>query len=330
MQEPALPQLALTILAVDFLRYAIAAGAVWLLVEVLLRRRLAGRRILDGTRQPGQVRREVTYSLSTVVIFAANGLLVWLLAAAGTIEIDTDVATRGWAWWWVSLGLIVVAHDAWFYWTHRALHHRRWFRAVHGRHHQSLHPTPWAAYAFHPVEALVQAAFLPLFLLVVPVHGAVIAVFLVHMILRNTIGHCAHELWPWRWTRAAGSAGSRRSATTTSTTPATAATTACTSLVDRWRALEDATYLQHGDARFGRAARSRARHEVRSAWCGVGAGRRSERPASRRHRRRVVDARLQCPGSHRVLLRRGLRAHRLAVGRRRRASPTRARCSAAW
>ena len=83
MQEPSLPQLALTILTIDFLRYAFGAGAVWLLVEVVLGRRLAGRRILEGVRQPGQIRREVTYSLSTVVIFATNGLLVWLLAAAG-------------------------------------------------------------------------------------------------------------------------------------------------------------------------------------------------------------------------------------------------------
>jgi lathosterol oxidase len=100
----------------------------------------------------------------------------------------------------MSLALIIVAHDAWFYWTHRALHDRRWFRAIHGRHHASLHPTPWAAYAFHPVEALVQAVFLPLFLLAVPVHVGVLGIFLLHMILRNAIGHCAHELFPWRWT----------------------------------------------------------------------------------------------------------------------------------
>ena len=71
---------------------------------------------------------------------------------------------------------------------------------MHGLHHASRHPTPWAAYAFHPVEAVVQAAFLPLFLLAVPVHAGVIVVFLLHMILRNCVGHCAHELLPWRWT----------------------------------------------------------------------------------------------------------------------------------
>jgi sterol desaturase/sphingolipid hydroxylase (fatty acid hydroxylase superfamily) len=135
------------------------------------------------------------------------------------------------------------------------MHHRRWFRAVHGRHHASLHPTPWAAYAFHPIEALIQAAFLPLFLLVVPMHAAAIGVFLLHMILRNTIGHCAHELLPWRWTprgwlswitpvshhhfhhaRNRGNFG------------------LYFTWWDRWCGTEDAEYLRHGDARFGGSA----------------------------------------------------------------------------
>lgn len=200
MQDPPIADLVFTILLIDFLRYALTAGAVWGLVGILLHDRLLGRRILGAVHAPGQIRREVTYSLATVVVFAANGLLIWLLKESGRLTIDDSVATRGGWWWGFSLVLIIVAHDAWFYWTHRALHHRRWFRAVHGRHHASLHPTPWAAYAFHPLEALVQAAFLPLFLWLVPVHAGVIAVFLVHMIVRNTVGHCAHELLPWRWT----------------------------------------------------------------------------------------------------------------------------------
>jgi len=200
MHEPRLLDVAFTTLTIDFLRYTLTAGAIWLLVEVLFRRRLAGRRILDALRSPGQVRREIVYSLSTVAIFATNGALVWLLAANGTFEIYRDVGARGWPYWCFSVALIIVAHDAYFYWTHRLLHVRRWFRAVHGRHHASLHPTPWAAYAFHPLEALVQAIFLPLFLLVIPMQIGAIAVFALHMIVRNTIGHCSHELFPWRWT----------------------------------------------------------------------------------------------------------------------------------
>jgi sterol desaturase/sphingolipid hydroxylase (fatty acid hydroxylase superfamily) len=251
MQTPPLPQVALTFLTIDFLRYALAAGLLWLLIKAR-GRRLAGRRILDDLRRPGQIRREFSYSMATVVIFAANGFMVWLLAKTGRLQIYPDVASRGWAWWWASLVLIIVAHDAYFYWTHRLLHHRRWFRSVHGRHHASMSPTPWAAYAFHPVEALVQAAFLPLFLLVVPVHAAVIPLFLLHMILRNVMGHCAHELLPWRWTQ---------SAWLRWITPVShhhfhhARNRGNFGLYftwwDRWCGTEDAEYLRHGDARFG-------------------------------------------------------------------------------
>lgn len=200
MPETPLITLALTIFAIDFLRYVLAAGAVWLLVCVILKQGLRSRRILDAEPRAGQIRRELTYSLSTLLIFAANGLMLWLLAGNGSVRIYADVADHGWVWWWASLALIVVTHDAYFYWTHRLLHHRRWFRHVHGAHHASIHPTPWATYSFHPVDALVQALFLPLFVAVVPTHGAVIAVFLIHMIVRNSVGHCGHELWPWHWT----------------------------------------------------------------------------------------------------------------------------------
>ena len=152
MQDASFATIALTIVSGDFLRYLIAAGTVWLLVSVVLRRRLHDRRILDGEPRPGQIRTEFIYSMSTVLIFAANGLMLWLLAANGWLRIYGDVAEYGWIWWCASLLLIVVAHDTYFYWTHRLLHHSRWFRYVHSRHHASVHPTPWAAYSFHPVE----------------------------------------------------------------------------------------------------------------------------------------------------------------------------------
>jgi Delta7-sterol 5-desaturase len=250
MADPSILDVAATILLADFLRYLLAAGGVWWLVNGLFGRRLAARRLLQAAPAPGQVSREVAYSLSTVVVFAANGLLIWLLVQAGHLRLYTDPAERGWLWWCASLALIVVAHDAYFYWTHRALHHRRWFAAVHGKHHASRHPTPWAAYAFHPVEALVQAVFLPLFLLLVPTHSAVVGLFLLHMIVRNAIGHCSHELMPWRWARGALAwitpvghhhfhhARNRGNYGLYFT------------WWDRWCGTEDAEYLHNGDAQF--------------------------------------------------------------------------------
>lgn len=252
MNNPDLPTLALAILSADFLRYALTAGLVWLLVDVLFARRLSPRRILEGRRRPGQIGREMVYSLSTVLIFAANGLLIWLLKEAGHLRIYDDVGARGWAWWWASLVLIVVAHDAYFYWTHRLMHHPRLFRTVHARHHASVHPTPWAAYAFHPLDAAVQAAFFPLFVLIVPTHEVVLGVFLLHMIVRNAIGHCAHELLPWRATRS----GWLRWITPVSHHHFHHARNRGNfglyfTWWDRWCGTQDSAYLVNGDERFG-------------------------------------------------------------------------------
>jgi Delta7-sterol 5-desaturase len=253
MHDPSIPAVAAGIFATDLLRYLLGAGAVWLAVHVVFARKLASRVILDGAPRPGQVERELLYSMATVLIFAANGMFIYLMVVSGRFHVYDEVSEFGWPWWWASLALVIVAHDAYFYWTHRLLHDRRWFGAVHGRHHHSVHPTPWAAYSFHPIEAAVQAAFLPLFLAVVPMHGGVIAVFLVHMILRNAIGHSSHEVFPWSW---------RRVPVLSWITPVChhhfhhARNRGNYSLYftwwDRWCGTENPDYLAYGDARFGR------------------------------------------------------------------------------
>jgi len=67
---------------------------------------------------------------------------------------------------------------------------------VHRVHHLSTSPSPWAAYAFAPLEALVTALVVPILLVVVPMHESAIFVFLVYMIAMNVIGHLGIELYP--------------------------------------------------------------------------------------------------------------------------------------
>jgi hypothetical protein len=87
-------------------------------------------------------------------------------------------------------------HDTYFYWTHRLMHHRRLYRLFHHTHHLSTCPTPWAAYAFSPAEALVQASIGPVIVLTIPVHPTAFAAFMVWQITFNVLGHCGYELLP--------------------------------------------------------------------------------------------------------------------------------------
>ena len=186
------------IFVADLLRYLIGAGGV-VLSLALLGRRADRRRIQQRRATPADRFREIGLSIQTAAIFALNGLVVFLLDRAGAISISPEAP--GLVVGAAELAAIVLAHDAWFYWTHRALHSRLLFPRAHVAHHHSRTPTAWAAYAFAPAEAVLQAIFLPLFLLCLPMHGIILFLFLAHMILRNALGHSGHELMPAGFTR---------------------------------------------------------------------------------------------------------------------------------
>ena len=191
----------------DFLRYlmptALSYLGLWWLFRAWSMSRLLG--TAPPTRK--QITREFENSMLTVVIFSLNGLGIVAMAQFGFVEIYRDVPVYGWAWWWASLLILIVGHDIYFYAIHRMLHRPWWFKRVHRVHHQSVHPTVWAAYSFHPVEAALMALYLPLVLVFLPLHAGVIFLFLVHMIVRNVLGHCGVALtgrgifgrWWSRW-----------------------------------------------------------------------------------------------------------------------------------
>jgi lathosterol oxidase len=192
------PEVWPTILMIDAGRYLLfalpAAALIWLLKDLLEGKRIQKRKASNKDR-----RREILYSVSTSVIFSLNGFFL----VFGLKQMDVINITAGSAWHLIAFqsALIILAHDAWFYWLHRAMHWRPLFRAAHLAHHRSMAPTPWAAYAFAPLEALLEAIFLPLFLLVINVDGLTILIFLMHMMARNVVGHSGHEIFPKGWSR---------------------------------------------------------------------------------------------------------------------------------
>ena len=181
---------------IDAGRYLVAAGLMTAVVAVFWRAGLAARKLQARNATTGDIRREILLSLRTTVIFALATAAVLVAARHGWLTIYWSFRHAGPLYLLLTLPLMLVAHDTWFYWTHRAMHHRRLFRLFHRTHHLSRTPTPWAAYSFAIPEALVQAAFVPLFLLAVPMHEVGIALFLGIQIVRNVMGHCGAEIHP--------------------------------------------------------------------------------------------------------------------------------------
>lgn len=159
--------------------------------------RLAARRLQSRRADLRQIRREVGWSLVSAVIFGTMSMLLVIgPGELGWNRMYFDMGAWGWSYALFSLLLMIVAHDAYFYWTHRLLHHPVLLRSIHRTHHLSRTPTPWTAYALDPGEAVVQAAFPALFALLVPLHPLTVLVWSVHMIVRNVLGHAGFELMP--------------------------------------------------------------------------------------------------------------------------------------
>ena len=185
----------------DLLRYVVGAGGTFLIVNVLLGRYLAARRIRSERPCRGQMVREILASLRTVLIFSMVGFCIALAARLGLLNVYMDPAERGWPYFAFNVAVLIVAHDAWFYWTHRLMHRPRLFRWFHRLHHRSNNPTPWASYLFDTSEAVVNAIYLPLALILMPTSVLAAFIFTAHMMLRNAIGHCGYEVsgpggWP--------------------------------------------------------------------------------------------------------------------------------------
>lgn len=184
------------ILIIDFLRYFIPASIAFLLVWIILKKNLEHRFIQKRRPDLIKICFEFKYSMSTVIIFALIGVLITKAENYGAFHIYDKINDYSWGYFFLSLVLMVLLHDFYFYWTHRWMHHPNIFKHVHLVHHLSTNPSPWAAYSFHPIEAVIQALVLPIILMILPVHEIAIAIFLIYMILRNVWGHLGYELFP--------------------------------------------------------------------------------------------------------------------------------------
>ena len=182
----------------DFARYLIAASATFAIVWLLRRTALKGRKIQAREATAADMRREFAQTVQSVLVYVI-GICLLLWGREAGVFYDVLGVSFGLGIDLLILAAIIIAHDAYFYWTHRMMHHPRLFRWFHRAHHRSITPTPWAAYSFAIPEAAVAFAFVPLWQFFVPTPGWVMFTWLNFQIIRNAMGHAGFEFLPRWW-----------------------------------------------------------------------------------------------------------------------------------
>lgn len=177
-------------------RYAMGTLGVFFTFWVLLAPILKNRRIRER-RAPGkQIKMELINSLRTICVFVALDIVIFDMAAMGVFKKYDDIAEYGRLYYFLSIPIAIIVHDAYFYWAHRAMHHAKLYKRFHLTHHRSHNPTPFTAYSFAVGEAVVMYAYVPLLMLTMPLHNSALAIVLLVMIFKNALGHCGYEIFP--------------------------------------------------------------------------------------------------------------------------------------
>ena len=133
-------------------------------------------------------------SLVIVLVYSVVAWLTLQLIFNGYSQVYFAPLEYGWGYLLASVFLMMVVHDAYFFWMHYLLHTRWLYRRVHHVHHRSKNPTPMSAQCFHPVEGLIEAGVYPLAALALPMNIYALLVFYGVVFFFASYGHSGLEL----------------------------------------------------------------------------------------------------------------------------------------
>ena len=173
-------------------------SALFLGLLVWLRRTGSYRfRIRPVMARPTQMGREVFNSTRAFVIYNASQLVMRIAILAFGFVLTFD---RPLPLWEVVLSypLIILAHDAYFYWTHWLMHRPALFRPIHWEHHRSRQPTVMTAHSFSVSESIVQGLFPILYVTFLPCTFPTLIFFYMVMIVHDVAIHSGVDVFP-RW-----------------------------------------------------------------------------------------------------------------------------------
>lgn len=177
-------------------RYIVAAGAFYYYYYILKAEKFRNKKLNKRPVKKDQLKKEIIWSIKSSAIFALVGAGTYWLWQKDLTAVYLDVSKFGWWYLPLSLVIILLIHETYYYWVHRWMHHPSVFRIVHKVHHDSHTPTPWTAFSFHPWEGLLEALILPLILIVVPVNLYVLGFYLILMTISSVINHLNIEVYP--------------------------------------------------------------------------------------------------------------------------------------
>ena len=183
----------LTVLFFIF-RYLFLAGIFFFIFYKWKKKKLFVFKLQPNFPSKLQIKKEILYSIITFLIYSTGiwAFLYWTKHEMTKQYVDLD--GYGLIYYTLSIVIMFLIHDTYFYWTHRLMHHPRIFKFVHRIHHTFDNPTPWTSFAFHPFEAIISIGIIPIIIFTIPYHQTALIIFVTGLTFNNIIIHLGYEL----------------------------------------------------------------------------------------------------------------------------------------
>lgn len=165
------------------LYFALGFGITW------LNDRNPERRIQAHRRGEKRKAVEIRQSLASIFVTCLS------------VSIGLFAQAQGWTWtpwtlgWWTALPLFLlcmILFDAWFYFAHRLLHTKPFYR-FHALHHRSVAPTVWSNDSIGLVDTAISQGFYAVIVFVVPFPPLVLLAHRIFDQINGTFGHAGFE-----------------------------------------------------------------------------------------------------------------------------------------
>jgi len=154
-----------------FVLITIGAYILYFLVSMFSYYIMYDRRLLQHKRfLPDQIRREIFVACASLPFMALPTTFLFVAEVRGHSQLYNNIEDYGWKYLVFSFFLFLFFTDMCIYWIHRGLHHPLIYKHIHKTHHLWIVPTPFASYAFHPLDGFLQSSPYHIFVFIFPMY----------------------------------------------------------------------------------------------------------------------------------------------------------------
>ncbi len=175
----------------------IIMSVTYLIFWVALGKKLSNRKIQLSKRAGwSQIKGEIIATLFSFIGSTAFMLLLLSFKDNGIAKFYIETGKYGWWYELITVVVMVLISDTWFYWSHRIMHHQSIYKYVHALHHKSLDVNPYTSTSFHVIEALWLTVWILPLTMFMPVSMVALGVMQVLGTFNNLKSHLGYELFP--------------------------------------------------------------------------------------------------------------------------------------